>query len=167
MSNQIAGNESVHKARIAWERLTEGVTWAGGARLPLMLRLARANKVVIPRYEEHMGLSIPQMRILIEALDPDGVIQSALHKYYGIDPASISRTLQAMERDDLVTRRVDEQDSRNMRVFLTEKGRAIAESFPERIAEFEQRMVAGLSDEEILQMHRLFEHIENNLTGNE
>jgi DNA-binding MarR family transcriptional regulator len=164
MTHQIAGNETVPKARIAWERLTSGLTWAGGANLPLMLRLARTHKVIIPLYEEYMGLSIPQMRILFEALDPEGISQSALHKYYKIDPASVSRTLQAMERDELVLRHVDQHDSRNMRVFITEKGRILAESIPERIIEFERRVVKGLSHEEVQQLHRMLELLEKNLT---
>src|SRR5690349_5308717 len=95
-----------------WEQFRHTYTWAGNAKVPLMARLGRASKLMTHRLEDELNMSLPQVRILFEALDPEGISQSALHKQYKVDPASITRTVQTMERDGLVTRRPDDKDNR-------------------------------------------------------
>lgn len=151
---------SPDKKAKGWERLKQSQTWAANAEVPLMVRLSRANRLMNQHLEEETGLSTSQMRILFEALEADGISQLALHKHYKVDPASITRTVQAMERDGLITRRPDISDNRLMRVYATQKGRDLAEVLPERLARFEQAMLSGLSDSEILELHRLLERVE-------
>ncbi len=148
---------------VAWERLNSQQEWAAGADLPVMVRLGRVYRLVSQQLEDALGLSLPQVRILFEALEPDGVSQSALHKSYKIDPASITRTVQAMERDGLITRRADQADNRLMRVYITKAGRALTLKLPAQIAEFERHLVEGLSDAQILQLHTVLEHLETRL----
>jgi DNA-binding MarR family transcriptional regulator len=143
-----------------WEKFKQDQTWAAGSEIPLMMRLKRVSHHMTQRLEEMLGISTPQIRILFEAQDPEGISQSALHKEYKVDPASITRTVQAMERDGLVTRRPDAKDNRLMRVYITEKGRKLTENLPARLAQFEQEMVQDFSVEEIKQLHSLLERIE-------
>src|SRR5689334_11379510 len=124
---QIYNNPGSDKKAKGWEQFKHTYTWAANAKLPLMARLGRASKLMTHRLEEDLDMSLPQVRILFEALDPEGISQSALHKQYKVDPASITRTVQAMERDGLITRRPDVNDNRLMRVYITEKGRELAE----------------------------------------
>jgi MarR family transcriptional regulator, organic hydroperoxide resistance regulator len=130
-----------------------------------MFRISRTARFIAQQLEEQLDLSTPQMRILFEALEPEGVSQAVLCKQYQVDPASITRTVQAMERDGLVTRHVDESDNRYMRVYATEKGRILAESLPAKIASFEQHLVEGLSDDEILMLHTLLERLGMQIKG--
>ncbi len=148
----------------AWERFKQSQVWAANAPLPLMVQLLRTSRLVSQQVEEATQVTLPQMRILFEALEPEGVSQSTLHKHYLVDPAAITRTVQAMERDGLITRSSDPSDNRFMRVFITDKGRQLIEATPPRMAEYEQRMVKGLTDSEILQLHALLERIEIQLT---
>lgn len=150
------------QAMEAWSRLKKSQKWAAGAEIPITVHLGRAHKTAIQRMEEGMNLSLPQMRILMEALNPEGVSQATLHKHYKIDPASITRTVQAMERDGLVVRRPDEKDNRFMRVYATAQGHNLAETLPARIANFERKVLQGFSDEEILQLHVYLERIWQN-----
>lgn len=151
-------NPSNNKA--AWQRISQTQKWAANAKIPLMVRLGRTSRLVNYRLEEVLKLNTSQMRVVFEANHPEGVSQSDLHKKYMIDPASITRTVQTMERDGLVTRNPDPADNRLMRVYTTDKGRALAEILPAKLAKFEQSIVKGLSDEEILQLHSLLERIE-------
>jgi MarR family transcriptional regulator for hemolysin len=157
----ISTNQS--SKRETWRRLSQSQTWAANASVPLMFRLGRTNRVVAQQLEEFIALSLPQMRILFEALEPEGVSQATLTKQYQIDPASITRTVQAMERDGLITRRPDENDNRLMRVYITEKGRLLTESLPPQLVIFEQQVVKGLTENEILLLHSLLEKIEGQM----
>jgi DNA-binding MarR family transcriptional regulator len=160
MTNSVANDSQANKRSKGWEWLSQSRVWAANAPWPLMFRVSRANRLIASQLEEKLNLSIPQMRILFEALDPGGVSQATLYKRYNVDPASITRTVQVMERDGLITRSPDPDDNRFMRVFITEKGRQLAEEMPRRLAEFEQRLVKGLTESEILQLHNLLERLE-------
>lgn len=145
----------------------EEYKWAGGAHLPLMMHMSRASHFMSQKLEAAIKLSVPQMRILFEALDPKGVSQSFLGKRHNVDPASITRTVQAMERDGLITRQPDAKDNRLMRVFITEKGRALIESIPPQLQQFEKELLEGWSDAEILQFHALLDKLEQRLDINQ
>ncbi len=146
-----------------WQRLTRLQHWAGNADMPLMMRLGRTNHLVSHALEQALNLNPSHLRILFAALDPEGVSQSSLPKLYKIDPAAITRTIQAMERDGLLYRASDARDNRCMRIFVTEKGKALAQTMPGKIAAFEAMLTESLQEEEIAMMHRLLGHLEDRL----
>lgn len=147
----------------AWRRLTLSQRWAGGAEVPLPMRLGRTSHLVGSALEQAMGFNYSQMRILFGAMEPEGVIQASLSKLYKVDPAAITRSLQTMERDGLIRREPDPRDNRCIRIFVTDKGRDLAQTLPGKIAEFEAILTEGLEDEEITGMHRLLVHLEERL----
>ncbi len=146
-----------------WKRLRDKHRWAGNAEMSLILHLNRIAKMVTGEMEARAGSNLPQIRILFEALATEGVSQSTLHKQYQIDPGAITRTVQTMEREGLVTRKVDEGDNRLMRVFITEKGRQFAEGLPAIMSEFERAVTADLTENEVMVLHTVLEKIENRL----
>ena len=68
-----------------------------------------------------------------------------------------------MEREGLIRREPDPKDNRCTRIFVTEEGRALAQTLPGKIAEFEAKLTEGLEDEEISNMHRLLIYLEERL----
>ncbi|HEX2909348.1 MAG TPA: MarR family winged helix-turn-helix transcriptional regulator [Chloroflexia bacterium] len=138
-----------------WQRLGFNTPWPGNTDMPLLMRLSSTSKLVKQRFEEKSRINSSQVRVLLEAACPEGVSQAALHKNYKVDPASITRTVQVMERDGLVTRQVDPHDNRLMRVYLTEKGRNLLATLPEKVARFEQDLIKNLSESEVSQLHEL------------
>lgn len=149
----------------AWRRLTTAQRWAGNAEVPLTMRLGRTSHFITSALEQTLGFSYSQVRILFGAMEPEGVIQATLSKQSKVDPAAITRSLQTMERDGLIRREPDPKDSRCIRIFVTEKGKSLAQTLPGKIAEFEASLTEGLPDEEILGMHRLLSHIEERLSS--
>lgn len=149
--------------RFSPEWLKKSQTWAGNAPLPLMLHLSRASHLVTQKMESQIKTSSSQIRVLFEALNPEGVSQSFLGKRHNVDPASITRTVQAMERDELVTRKPDASDNRFMRVYITQKGRDLIETIPSRLFQFEQELVEGFTESEIIQLHTLLDKIEQRM----
>ncbi len=144
----------------AWERFKSSQSWRANAPLPLMTRLHQVSKLVRQRFEDELNLSTAQMRILFEAQAPDGVSQATLSKQYELEPAAVTRTAQAMERDGLITRQSDPDDNRFMRVFITNKGRQLIEVMPAQVAQFERELLDGWTDEEVLELHRMLERLE-------
>lgn len=147
----------------AWERFKKSEVWAANASLPIMVRLFHVTKLMGQQMQDKLKLSNPQMRILYEALEPEGVSQASICKHYNIDPASVTRTAQLMEREGLITRHPDPADNRLMRVFISDKGRKLIEGMPQRVAKLEQELIEGWTDEEILQLHSLLERLEKRL----
>lgn len=146
-----------------WKRLTRLHRWAGNAEMPLMMRLGRTSHLVSHALEQMLNLDPSHVRILFAALDPEGVTQASLPKLYKIDPAAITRSIQTMEREGLLYRAPDASDNRCMRIFVTEKGQALAHTMPGKIAAFEAMLTEGLQEEEIISMHRLLAHLEDRL----
>jgi DNA-binding MarR family transcriptional regulator len=162
MSAELQEN-SASKKLTPWQRLTRLQHWAGNAEMPLMMRLGRTNHLVSHALEQALKINSSHLRILFAALDPEGVTQSSLPKLYKIDPAAITRTIQAMERDGLLYRAPDARDNRCMRIFVTEKGKTLAHTMPGKIAAFEAMLTEGWPEEEIALMHRLLGHLEDRL----
>lgn len=73
------------------------------------------------------GVSIPQSFILYSLLEEDGATLKEIGNKTLIDSSSMTVLVDKLEKDELVVRKLDSQDRRAIRVFITEKGRDIAE----------------------------------------
>ncbi|CFX93037.1 MarR-type HTH domain [Syntrophomonas zehnderi OL-4] len=76
---------------------------------------------------EVYGVSIPQSFILFSLLEQDGATLKEVGNKTLIDSSSMTVLVDKLEKDGLVERKLDSQDRRAIRVFITEKGRDIAE----------------------------------------
>jgi DNA-binding MarR family transcriptional regulator len=159
------GNEEGEKnyQEIDREWLKSSQKWAAGSPVPIMQHLIRASRLVTQKLEVENKLNTSQIRVLFEALHPNGVSQAFLSKQHKVDPASVTRTVQTMERDGLITRRPDATDNRYMRVYITPKGKEMIAGVPPILARFEQELVEGWTDDEIRQLHALLDKIEERM----
>jgi len=73
------------------------------------------------------GVSIPQSFILYSLLEEDGATLKEIGNKTLIDSSSMTVLVDKLEKDELVVRKLDSQDRRAIRVFITDKGRDIAE----------------------------------------
>ena len=71
------------------------------------------------------GLRVPEWRVLACLFDDDGSMITQLARAALVEQSRLTRIIIQMEERGLVTRRNDPDDGRRVRVFLTEKGRAI------------------------------------------
>lgn len=86
--------------------------------------LKRIDKALSGRLEPY-GVSIPQSFILYTLLEEDGSTLKEIGTKTLIDSSSMTVLVDKLEKDDLVERRLDSQDRRAIRVFITEKGKEI------------------------------------------
>ncbi len=96
--------------------------------------------------------------------EQEGLTQSQLVENLCVQPATVSKMLDRMEKGGLVIRRPDVEDSRVSRVFLTEEGRKLQNAVGRVWEQQEQRITAGLSMEERVLLRRLLLHVLENLT---
>ena len=99
------------------------------------------------RHGFHRPLSRERLLVMIGS-DPEGVRQKTLAENAGIGQSSVSELISKLESDGYVIRKVDPEDKRATRLFLTELGEArAAEVEDERKAMFEG-IFAPLTEEE-------------------
>ncbi|MDO8987308.1 MAG: MarR family transcriptional regulator, partial [Coriobacteriia bacterium] len=93
----------------------------------------------------------------------DGITQSELADMLGIARPTVTTMLQKMERSGLVRRRVDEDDQRYTRIYVTEQGRALHAQLRTVHAEMVETALGGLAKEEQLELERLLRLVSENI----
>ncbi|MBW8729290.1 MAG: MarR family transcriptional regulator [Inquilinus limosus] len=95
----------------------------------------------------------------------EGIRQRDLAESLGIEGPSLVRLLDTLETQGLIERREDESDRRAKAVHLTEDGRTLVEGIRGIAAEVRERLLAGVSDEDMMLCLGLLGRIEDNLAA--
>jgi MarR family transcriptional regulator for hemolysin len=82
----------------------------------------------------------------------------------GIQGATLTHHLNAMESAGVVTRRRDPDNRRVHLVELTPAGDALFLELREAAVAFDERLRAGLSERDVTQLHRLLGNLHDNVT---
>ena len=129
-----------------WPRLGE----IGLENFPpyLMNRImGRYNAALREELAAH-GLTTAKMRTLAVLSVLDGLLIRDLSVYAVVEQSTLSRALDALERDGLAERKTDPDDSRATRIFLTRRGRETHEELWPHVAAACAQMFDGISPEE-------------------
>ncbi len=86
------------------------------------------------------GISIPQSFVLFCLLEDDGITLKEIGNRTLIDSSSMTVLVDKLEKEGLVERKLDAQDRRAIRVFITEAGKSIAQEATEIAKEFNARL---------------------------
>ena len=130
--------------------------------------LAQVCKLHRQRAEEllnDIGLHVGQEMLLDALQDNDGITQSDLAERLMVQPSTVTNMVRRLERDDIVTRRVDSEDQRVTRVHMTDKGQALKNSVGDQWARLEDESFDGFSLEERVLLRRLLMQVQQNLSG--
>lgn len=132
---------------------------------PMMqiIHLSKLFRDQLRRASEEAGIPGGYRAILMELSHLESATQYELAKRTHLTPPTVSVTLQKMEHDGYITRTPDENDLRQMRVALTEKGKAAEADNRARANALEQTLLDGLTDEERAQLSALLTTMETNL----
>lgn len=132
--------------------------------LPYLLHMASAelNALLLADLRAY-GITVARWRILAVLNDGDGRSIGTLSRLTATEQSAISRVVDQMVRDGLVTRRPARQDQRVVEVHMTPQGRAvIAQLLPQARARA-ARAVADFSPAEIETMRALLQRMLRNL----
>ena len=97
---------------------------------------------------EPSGVTRGQWPFLLVLWEEDGISQRELSERRGIREATTVRILERMEKDGLVHRIRDSIDRRRLRVYLTERGKALRNELIPYALEVNDVSLAALSGEE-------------------
>ncbi|ARP87173.1 MarR family winged helix-turn-helix transcriptional regulator [Bordetella genomosp. 9] len=124
--------------------------------------LGQTYRAMMSAFEANVGHALPRWRILLALHEAGPLSQKILAERCRLDPASLTRQLQAMEGLGWVSRSVDEQDNRIINATLTAQGkRVVAEALPRRAAFFDQAL-QGLSAEQVKTCNHVLAVLEEN-----
>ncbi|NLB53401.1 MAG: MarR family transcriptional regulator [Syntrophomonadaceae bacterium] len=96
---------------------------------------------------EQYGISIPQSFILKTLMEENGITLKEIGNRTLIDSSSMTVLIDKLEKDDLVERKLDAQDRRAIRIYITEKGRNLASEVIAIAADFNIRLRQLISNE--------------------
>lgn len=99
-----------------------------------------------------MGVTIDQWVLLKVLEDMGGGTQRELAERAVRDPASITRTLDLLEKKQLLERVQVEGDRRSYQVLLTKMGKAFIGEHMALIHQLREESVAGLTKKQVLQL---------------
>jgi MarR family transcriptional regulator, transcriptional regulator for hemolysin len=136
------------------------------ARPPIGLQLARTAKAASRAFDDALaeaGGSLPVWLVLISLKSQEPDNQRDLARAVGIKEATLTHHLNAMEAQELVTRRRDPANRRVHLVELTEAGEAAFVRLRDAAMAFDQRLRRGFSDDEIAALEALLSRLESNV----
>lgn len=112
--------------------LTAKARLVGGSCVAFAARgLARRITQVYERHLESAGLTLPQFSLLNTVAAAEDGTPGALAQLAGLDPSTLTRNLQGLEKLGLVETATVEKDMRRRAVWLTEAGaRKLAAAMP-------------------------------------
>ena len=136
-------------------------------RQPLGLHLTRVSRVVSRAFDDALaeaGGSLPVWLVLISLKSGQLASQRELADAVGIQGATLTHHLNAMESAGLVTRRRDPENRRLHLVELTPDGDALFARLREVAFAFDQRLRAGLTEHDVDQLEVLLASLRANVS---
>lgn len=125
----------------------------------LLVQVCRAHRNKAQELLSRVDLHPGQEFLLYNLWAGDGLTQSDLGERLGVQPATLTRMLDRMEKAALVERQPDPHDQRVSRVYLTATGRALEAPVCDIWGDLEAAMVAGLSPAEVDELRRLLARV--------
>jgi MarR family transcriptional regulator for hemolysin len=137
-------------------------------RQPLGLHLTRVSKVLSRAFDDALaqaGGSLPVWLVLISLKSGQLASQRELAEAVGIKGATLTHHLDAMESAGLVTRQRDPGNRRMHVVRLTSEGDALFFRLRDAAVAFDERLRAGLSEEDADQLRALLDRLLGNVSA--
>ncbi len=125
--------------------------------------VARLHRIAAGRVLRCLGLYPGQEFVLMHLWEAGPVRQAELIKAVGLDPSTVTKSLQRLEQAGYVHRRPDPADRRASLVEATDRGCALRERVGEAWAALEARTLDGLTPAERETLLLLLGKVEGNL----
>lgn len=127
-----------------------------------MQHLGQTYRTLQSAFSRQVGHALPRWRILFALYEQGETSQKALAERCHLDPASLTRLLQAMQKLGWVERAMDTQDNRLTLATLTAKGRAVVDAALPHRAAFFRALLDGLSSDQVDVLNTALNRLEHN-----
>ncbi|AWZ47943.1 MarR family transcriptional regulator [Clostridiaceae bacterium 14S0207] len=129
----------------------------------IFFQVVRLHFVHMHSSLEKAGVHPGQPPILFCLIHKDGQSQKELADKIKVKPATMTVTLNRMEKNNLIYRKPDEKDQRTTRVHITEKGKRICNEVKIIMEDLEKDCLKGFTEEEKISLCNLLHKIKDNL----
>lgn len=109
------------------------------------------------------GVTAGQWRFLRVLWREDGLTQRELSRRVGMREPTTVTALKSLERSGFVVRQQSAEDRRKTHVYLTPAAKALQATLAPCVAEVNEIALRGLSQDEVLMLRRLLQHVGRNL----
>lgn len=111
--------------------------------------LFRQLNLYFNRELSEISISATELLYLSSLYAKDGITQDDLAQEYSVDKAAVTRTVQLMEKKGLITRKIDDEDKRAKKIFLTDKAKSLEKKLREIQARWVYAMTKGMGKNSI------------------
>lgn len=135
-------------------------------RPPVGMNLARTSKAVTQAFDAAMvaaGGTLPVWVTLLSVKSRELANQRELAGMIGIQGATLTHHLNAMETQGLLTRRRDPENRRVHQVVLTEAGETMFERLRLAAVAFDKRLRAGLDETRLVEFAEVLARLRANV----
>ena len=135
---------------------------------PIGRAIASSAKVLSRAFERELaeaGGSQPVWLILLALKQQDWRTQQDLAAAVGIEGPTLTHHLDGLDKAGLIERARDPNDRRAVRVELTDAGDKLFKRLAKAAIGFDQRLRAGLSDEELDEFRRVLARLRDNVAS--
>jgi len=130
----------------------------------LLVQVAKAHRRRAGDELAKLGLHVGQEMVLMSLWQQDGRSQSELVCCLQVEPPTLSKMLDRLEKAELVQRRRDCEDARVCRIYLTDAGRALETCVGSVWKTLDEQLLAHLTLEEKLLLRRLLLQMRDNIS---
>ena len=109
-------------------------------------KVIRAIDLHSKQLNKTAGLTGPQLHIMHEVSQTDGITASRIAQNVNLSPATVTNILDRIESRDLVTRVRSQMDKRRVSLHLTEKGKELLLKAPQPLQEHFIEKFSGLAE---------------------
>jgi len=130
--------------------------------LQIIQHLGQTYRTMQAAFSSRVGHALPRWRILLTLHECGQCSQKMLAERCRLDPASLTRLLQAMQQQGWITRSADPKDNRVTNATLTPAGQTVVDQALPRRAAFFEESLQSLSDEDIQALTHVLGLLERN-----
>ncbi|MDB5229115.1 MAG: regulatory protein MarR [Bacteroidota bacterium] len=97
--------------------------------------------------------------VLMAIYEEDGVPVTKIAPRIGMEPNSLSRTLNSLEESKAITRKQDENDQRKVLVFLTPEGKKLRKIALKTVFDLEKKITENLTPKQLKAFSEVIEQV--------
>ena len=132
-----------------------------------IVNIIKTTEIIRCVYDElfsKYGISEPKFRVLlILSIEEDGMALCDIGKRMLVTRANMTGLIDRMVKESLVEKKVNPDDKRSIKAYLTPKGTELFESVKDKHIEFSEKMTNSLSEEEKKQLSQLLQKLQRGL----
>jgi MarR family transcriptional regulator, organic hydroperoxide resistance regulator len=129
----------------------------------ILMEVCKLRRAISDSMLNEIGLHVGQEMFFVSILHEEGATQSEIAEHLHVQRATVTNMLRRLEEGELIERRGDPDDQRLLRVYLTDKGRAIQQQLQQVWYSIEDQTTRNMTPEERLLFRRLLLQAQQNL----